>query len=107
MPGKLLTMCLCLFSNTLVVSCYGDINILTNPGFEKGITGWPDKYCSISAESDIVRTSSGSYVCSQFATWWADSLEARFGYGVDAKYLNIQNESDYAPDWDTDSMTKR
>lgn len=106
MSGKLLTRCLCLITAVLVVSCCGDTNILTNPYFEEGTTGWSDKYCSISAESGTVRTGSGSYMCSQFATWRADSLEVWFGYGVDVNYLNIQNESDYAADWDTGSMTK-
>jgi hypothetical protein len=99
-------MGLCLFTTILAVSCYGDANLLINPGFEDGITGWSDKYCSISAESGTVRTGSGSYVCSQFATWWADSLEVWFGYKVDVNYLNIQNESDYAADWDTGIITE-
>ncbi len=48
MSGKLLPTCSCLFAAILVVSCYGDINILTNPGFEVGITGWSKRNCSIS-----------------------------------------------------------
>jgi hypothetical protein len=98
MSGKLLTRCLCLFTTIPAVSCYADINILTNPGFESGLTGWSDRSATISAESSIVRTGSGSYVCSQFATWWADRLDVWFGYGIDVNYLNIQNESDYAAD---------
>ncbi len=59
MPGKLPT-CICVLTAAIVFSCYGDTNILTNPGFESGITGWSGRSCSISAESSTVRTGSGS-----------------------------------------------
>jgi hypothetical protein len=52
MSGKLLTGCLCLLATILVVPCYGDTNILTNPGFEEGITGWSNGNCSISADTN-------------------------------------------------------
>ena len=71
MSGKLLTRCLCLLITVLVVSCYGDdINILTNPGFELGLTGWSGRNCTISAESSIVHTGSGSAKAyNRTATW--------------------------------------
>lgn len=37
----------------------GDTNILTNPGFESGITGWQARSCTISASNTPVRT--GNY----------------------------------------------
>ncbi len=42
-----------------------------------------------------------SYVYSQFASWWADSITAWSSYGVDADYINIQNECDYDASWDS------
>ncbi|MGD9110173.1 MAG: hypothetical protein PVG93_04475, partial [Phycisphaerales bacterium] len=42
-----------------------------------------------------------SYVYSQFADWWADSITSWSGYGVDADYISIQNECDYDASWDS------
>jgi len=36
-----------------------------------------------------------AYVYDDFADWWADSITAWSGYGVDIDYVSIQNE----PDW--------
>jgi len=44
---------------------------------------------------------SGTYVYSDFADWWADSITAWSGYGVDADYISIQNEVDYDATWDS------
>ncbi len=47
--------------------------------------------------------SGGAYVYADYAAWWADSLEewANSPYGLDADYINIQNEPDYNASWDT------
>lgn len=42
-----------------------------------------------------------AYVYSDFADWWADSITAWSGYGVDADYISIQNEPDYDASWDS------
>lgn len=42
-----------------------------------------------------------NYVYTQLGDWWADSITAWAGYGVDANYISIQNEPDYSADWDT------
>lgn len=43
-----------------------------------------------------------AYRYSDFADWWADSITAWSGYGVDADYISIQNECDWTtPNWDS------
>lgn len=39
---------------------YGDTNVLTNPGFESGTTGWAGRSCSISTVTSPVHSSSYS-----------------------------------------------
>lgn len=43
----------------------------------------------------------GDYMYGEFADWWADSLSEWAGYGIDANYVNMQNEPDWEADWDT------
>jgi glucuronoarabinoxylan endo-1,4-beta-xylanase len=67
---RLLTI-YCLFIAVMAISCFGaDINILENPGFESGVTGWSGRNCSISAESTTVRTGSGSAKASNRVSTW-------------------------------------
>lgn len=42
-----------------------------------------------------------AYAYSGLADWWADSVTAWAGYGVDADYISIQNEPDWSASWDT------
>jgi glucuronoarabinoxylan endo-1,4-beta-xylanase len=46
-----------IFNSSVV---YGDVNLLINPGFEDGTTGWTDRYCSIEAVSSPTHSGSGS-----------------------------------------------
>ena len=43
----------------------------------------------------------GYYKYSEFATWWADSLADYSSRGIDAEYVNMQNEPDYEASWDS------
>ena len=47
----------------------------------------------------------GNFMYSEFAQWWADSLDEYSSYGIDVNYLNIQNEPDWVTDWDTCKLT--
>ncbi|MBN1766475.1 MAG: carbohydrate binding domain-containing protein [Sedimentisphaerales bacterium] len=50
----------------------------------------------------LKKDTSGQYMYDELAEWWADSLEVWSGtYGVQADYINIQNEPDYETDWDS------
>ncbi len=42
-----------------------------------------------------------NYDYAGYADWWADSITAWAGYGVDADYISIQNEVDYTATWDS------
>ncbi len=44
---------------------------------------------------------SGGYQYAEFADWWADSITAWAGVGVEVDYLSIQNEPDWTASWDT------
>lgn len=43
----------------------------------------------------------GDYMYDEFAEWWADSLAAFSSYGINADYINIQNEPNWVASWDT------
>jgi len=64
--------CICsLFAVVLSLShCYGATNLLTNPGFESGTTGWSGLGCSITTSTTVYRSGSRSgYAYSRTATW--------------------------------------
>lgn len=42
-----------------------------------------------------------NYDYAGFAEWWANSITAWEGYGIDADYISIQNEPDYDASWDS------
>jgi O-glycosyl hydrolase len=49
---------------------YGDTNVLTNPGFESGTTGWAARSCSISTVTSPVHSGSYSgWAYNRTATW--------------------------------------
>jgi len=43
----------------------------------------------------------GQYVYAEFAQWWADSLKAYATAGVQADYVNMQNETNYPAAWES------
>ncbi len=60
MPVKHFYMCL-FFAVALSLSpCYGDTNLLTNPGFEDGATGWAGRNCPFSTSTSEKHSGSQS-----------------------------------------------
>jgi len=49
----------------------------------------------------LKKNGSGNYMYTEFAQWWYDSLIDFTNHGVNAYYVNMQNEPDYLADWDT------
>ncbi len=43
----------------------------------------------------------GDYMYDEFADWWADSLDEFSSHGINADYINIQNEPNWVASWDT------
>ena len=43
----------------------------------------------------------GNYMYDEFADWWADSLDEFSSRGINADYVNIQNEPNWVASWDT------
>lgn len=82
-----------------------------NPNLKILISSWsPPPYLksnsSTSGGGDATLAGGpSSYVYSQFADWWANSLtdtnDGWPSYGVDADYISIQNEPDYDASWDS------
>jgi len=49
----------------------------------------------------------GEFMYEEFAQWWADSLDDWSSRGVEADYINIQNEPDYLATWDSCILTSQ
>ncbi|MFA7486428.1 MAG: glycoside hydrolase family 30 beta sandwich domain-containing protein, partial [Phycisphaerae bacterium] len=49
----------------------------------------------------LAKTGGGAFRYTDFANWWADSITAWAGYGVNADYISIQNEPDFDATWDS------
>ncbi|MBN1763636.1 MAG: carbohydrate binding domain-containing protein [Sedimentisphaerales bacterium] len=54
-------------------------------------------------EEGTLKKDGSEYMYEEYADWWADSLDAWSNtYGIDADYINIQNEVNYTnPGWET------
>lgn len=57
------------------------------------------------ARGTLARHPDGSYQYDEFAQWWADSLVAYERHGIDADYVNIQNEPEFVADHDSCKFT--
>ncbi|MBN1765308.1 MAG: carbohydrate binding domain-containing protein, partial [Sedimentisphaerales bacterium] len=70
MSGKSLWVLMLTTVYVLGVPLYGDTNVLMNPGFESGTSGWTAQSCSIEAVSSPVRSgSSSARVYNRTAGW--------------------------------------
>lgn len=73
------------------------------------ISSWsPPAYLKSNANmagGTLVKDASGDYMYEDFARWWADSLDEYSIHGINADYINIQNEPDWLSDWDTCKFT--
>ncbi|MGA2916504.1 MAG: carbohydrate binding domain-containing protein [Sedimentisphaerales bacterium] len=52
--------CIFLIFAATLSSCYGDTNLLTNPGFESGTTGWSGFGCSFTTSTTIYHSGTKS-----------------------------------------------
>lgn len=69
-----------------------------NPNIKIMISSWsPPTYLKSTGQLDSGTLIGGpsDYNYAGFATWWADSITAWAGYGVNIDYVNIQNEPEY------------
>ncbi|MBN1765732.1 MAG: carbohydrate binding domain-containing protein [Sedimentisphaerales bacterium] len=73
------------------------------------ISSWSPPAYLKSNDSTVAGTlkkdTSGDYMYTEFAQWWAQSLSAYSAAGLDADYINMQNEPDYLADWDSCKFT--
>ncbi|MFA7486410.1 MAG: carbohydrate binding domain-containing protein, partial [Phycisphaerae bacterium] len=80
---------------------------LRNPNLKILISSWTPpaslkSNSSLSGGGDAtLAKSGGAFRYTDFANWWADSITAWAGYGVNADYISIQNEPDYDASWDS------
>jgi glucuronoarabinoxylan endo-1,4-beta-xylanase len=70
------------------------------------ISSWsPPSYLKSNGDTryggTLKKDGSGHYMYADFAQWWADSLVAWSSVGVNAYYINMQNEPGWVADWDT------
>jgi len=69
------------------------------------ISSWsPPAYLKSDANTvngTLVKDSNGNYKYEEFAQWWLESLIAYEANGIVAEYVNMQNEPDCLPDWDS------
>ncbi|MGA2916264.1 MAG: carbohydrate binding domain-containing protein [Sedimentisphaerales bacterium] len=79
-----------LWAASLVISpCFGDTNLLTNPGFESGTTGWSAMGCSFTTSATIYHSGSRSgYASNRTATWQGIS-QSLLGKMAAGKTYNI------------------
>ncbi|MBN1766119.1 MAG: carbohydrate binding domain-containing protein [Sedimentisphaerales bacterium] len=72
----------------IMISCWSPPTYLKSNGSLNGGT--------------LKKDASENYMYDELADWWADSLDAWSStYGVDADYINLQNEPDFVTTWDT------
>jgi glucuronoarabinoxylan endo-1,4-beta-xylanase len=73
------------------------------------ISSWsPPAYLKSNASTvrgTLARHPGGGYKYSEFAKWWADSLDAYERHGIDVNYVNIQNEPDWLASHDSCKFT--
>ncbi len=86
MFNKYLGLCLIL---TVVMTCYGDTNILTNGGFEKGVADWSGRGCQIEAAKEPVHGGSGSVKVYDRAENWQGIKQPVMGKMMDGEAYQI------------------
>jgi glucuronoarabinoxylan endo-1,4-beta-xylanase len=69
------------------------------------ISSWsPAAYLKSDANTvngTLAKDANGNYKYDEFAQWWFDSLNAYEANGITADYVNMQNEPDCLPNWDS------
>jgi glucuronoarabinoxylan endo-1,4-beta-xylanase len=89
MPCKSLCSALFILIVMLFACAYGDNNILTNPGFERGKSGWFDRTCAIEAVSSPVHSGTGAIKVIKRLANWQGVKQSVFGKLVEGKIYKI------------------
>jgi glucuronoarabinoxylan endo-1,4-beta-xylanase len=100
MQGKCLSIYLFLTAFLLLAPSYGADNIVTNPGFESGTTGWSGFGCSFTTSPTIYHSGTKSgYASGRSATWngISQSLLGKMTAGktyILTCWIRLENASD-------------
>ncbi len=89
MSGNTLVTSLCALVVVTFASVYGDNNILTNPGFERGREGWFDRTCAIEAVASPARNGTGAGKALNRLADWQGIKQSVFGRMVAGKTYNV------------------
>jgi glucuronoarabinoxylan endo-1,4-beta-xylanase len=89
MSGKTLVTSLCVLIVASSASVYGDNNILTNPGFERGREGWFDRTCAIEAAASPVHNGTGAGKAVQRLANWQGIKQSVFGIMMAGKTYGV------------------
>jgi len=83
--------CLCLFLTVFLslVPSYGNTNLLTNPGFESGTTGWTGRSCSISTVQSPVHSGSSAGRAYERTDTWQGIKQSLLGKMKDGETYQI------------------
>ncbi len=73
----------------LTLACYGDTNLLVNPGLENGTDGWAGRSCQIQAVSTPIHSGSGSAKATGRDSNWQGIRQSMFGKMVNGKTYQI------------------
>ncbi len=73
----------------LFACVYGDNNILTNPGFERGKSGWFDRTCAIEPVSSPVHSGTGAVKVVNRLMNWQGIKQSVFGKLVQGKTYKV------------------
>jgi arabinoxylan arabinofuranohydrolase len=81
--------CLCSGLLLTAIVLLGDVNVLTNPGFEEGITGWAGRSCEIEAVSSPVHSGSGAAKATGRTEAWQGIKQSILGKVANGKTYKI------------------
>jgi endo-1,4-beta-xylanase len=89
MCGRYLGLCLILTVVFSVAPCFGEKDIITNGGFEKGTDGWTGRGCQIEAVSEPVHSGKGSVKASGRDSEWQGVTQSMLGKMKDGETYQI------------------
>jgi glucuronoarabinoxylan endo-1,4-beta-xylanase len=73
----------------LCTCAYGDNNVLSNPGFERGKSGWFDRTCAIEAVSSPVHSGTGAIKVISRLMNWQGVKQSIFGKIIEGKVYKV------------------
>ncbi len=85
------SICSALFIMTVILfACaYGDNNVLTNPGFERGKSSWFDRTCAIELVSSPVHSGTGAIKVIKRLMNWQGVKQSIFGKVIEGRVYKI------------------